>query len=61
LVALVKLQKDRPVAVKLADALVISQSGPRMLATFSFPANDLVELMKAAVARRATVTTQSQP
>jgi hypothetical protein len=53
LVALMKLQTDRPEAVKLANAIAVGQNGARITATFSMPTADLLQLIKAAQARKA--------
>lgn len=53
LVALGKLQTDRPDTVRLANAVVLKQEGAQVLATASLPGTDAVELMKAGAARKA--------
>jgi hypothetical protein len=53
LIALMKLQSDRPEAPRLAEALHISQDGPRVVATLSLPGNNVVEMLKGGAARKA--------
>jgi hypothetical protein len=60
LVGLMKLQKEKPEAVKFADALIVKQDGARVVATLAMPATDFVEIMKADAARRAAKKAQRE-
>ncbi|HEY5911849.1 MAG TPA: hypothetical protein VJA21_14700 [Verrucomicrobiae bacterium] len=53
LVALMKLQKEKPESAKIADALAITQKGPGLLVNLSLPAADVIEMMKAGAAHKA--------
>ena len=53
LLALLKLQTDEPEALKFASAIAVAQNGARITATFSMPTPDLLQLIKAAQARKA--------
>ncbi len=53
LVAIMKLQKEKPASVKIAEALVLKQDGPAITATLTMPAGDVIELIKADAARKA--------
>ncbi len=53
LIALLKLQQDKPESVKLAEALTLKQEGPRVNVSLSMPATDAVEMVKAGAARKA--------
>ncbi len=53
LLALMKLQKDNPGSVKLADALSLKQEGAGVTATLAVPTADAIELIKADAARKA--------
>ncbi len=53
LVALMKLQKDKPESVKVAEALAFQRDGARVVANLRVPADDLVRLIKADAARKA--------
>ena len=53
LVSLMKLQKDRPEAGKLADALTLKQEASDVVVSFSIPVGDAIDLMKADAARKA--------
>jgi hypothetical protein len=53
LVGLMKLQQDKPEAVKLANALAVKQDGQQVVATLSLPSGDVVQLMRAGAAREA--------
>ena len=53
LLALMKLQKDNPGSVKLAEALSLKQDGAGVVATLVIPTGEVVELMKADAARKA--------
>jgi hypothetical protein len=56
LIALIRLQKDRPEAGKLADSLTLKQDGTDVTVTLSIPSGDAVDFMKAEAARRAKKT-----
>lgn len=60
LVGLMKLQKEKPEAVKFADALAVKQDGARVVATLAMPAADFVEMLKADAARKAAKKAQKQ-
>lgn len=53
LLALIKLDKDNPSSVKLAEALSLKQDGAGVVATLVIPTGEVVELMKADAARKA--------
>jgi len=53
LVALMKLQNDKPESVAIANALTITQDGPRVTGNLALPASQAVEIMKAGAARNA--------
>jgi plasmid maintenance system killer protein len=53
LVALMKLQTDQPEALKLANAIAVAQNGAQITSTFSMPTPDLLQLVRAAQARKA--------
>jgi hypothetical protein len=53
LVALLKLQKDKPDAARLAEALLLKQEGATLTANLALPAREVVEMLKAAGARAA--------
>ncbi|MGO8927368.1 MAG: hypothetical protein ACLQU3_10830 [Limisphaerales bacterium] len=53
LVALMKLQKDNPGSLKLAEALSLKQDGAGVVATLSIPTSEVIELIKADMARKA--------
>ena len=53
LVSLLKLQKEKPESMKLAEALSLKQDGPRVIVSLALPAQDAVEMMKADAARKA--------
>jgi hypothetical protein len=55
LIALMKLQKEKPEAVKFAESLVLKQEGNKVLASVSMPASEIIEGMKADAARRAAL------
>ena len=54
LVGLLKVQKEKPETVQLAEALAIKQDGARVVVKLSLPANDAVQMIKAGEARKAT-------
>jgi len=53
LIALMKLQKEKPESVKLAEALALKQEGPQVAVAATLPANEVVAMMKADAARKA--------
>ena len=53
LVALMKLQTNKPEAVKLANAIVIRQDGAKIMGNVKLPVGEVVEMMKADAARKA--------
>ena len=55
LLALAKLQTDKPEAVKVANAVNLKQDGARVVGTLALPAGDVVEMMKADAARKAAL------
>jgi hypothetical protein len=53
IVSLMKLQKDKPDAQKLADAITLKQDGAVTVSTLSLPTTDVIEHLKAEAARKA--------
>ena len=53
LIALMKLQKDNPGSVKLAESLSLKQDEANVVASLTVPAADAIDLMKADAARKA--------
>ena len=53
LLALMKLQKDNPGSVKLAEAITLKQDGVTVTAALAVATADAIELMKADAARKA--------
>jgi hypothetical protein len=53
LVALTKIQKEKPVNVKIAEAIALRQEGPRVVLNVKLPLNDVVDMMKADAERKA--------
>ena len=53
LLALMKLQKDNPGSVKLAEALSLKQDGAAVVASLAMPTREVIDLMKADAARKA--------
>jgi hypothetical protein len=53
LVALMKLQKDKPESVQFANALTLKQDGAQVVVSMALPDNDAVAMMKADAARKA--------
>jgi hypothetical protein len=53
LLSLVKLQKDKPENLKLADALSLKAEGATFNVSLELPSNDVVDMMKADAARKA--------
>jgi len=53
LLALAKLQTDKPESVKVANAINLTQTGERVVGSLHLPAADVVEVMKADAARKA--------
>jgi hypothetical protein len=53
LISLMKLQKEKPEAVKFAEALALRQAGAKVVVSAALPASDIIEGMKADAARKA--------
>ncbi|MDB6110598.1 MAG: hypothetical protein JWR69_2348 [Pedosphaera sp.] len=53
LLALAKLQTEKPEATKFADAVVIKQDGARAHGSLTLPAGDILGMIKADAARKA--------
>jgi hypothetical protein len=53
LIALGKLQNEKPEAVKLANAISLKQDGANVVARLSLPAEDVLAIMKADAERKA--------
>jgi hypothetical protein len=53
LIALMKLQQDKPEALKFAQGLTLKQEGPRVTISLNLSADDAVSMMKAHAARKA--------
>ncbi len=53
-VSLMKLQQEKPEAVKLAQAMAIKQDGSKVVGTLTLSASELLEAMKASAARKAS-------
>ena len=53
LLALAKLQTDKPESVKVANAIDLKQDGSRVVGSLAMPATELVDIMKADAARKA--------
>ena len=51
--ALVKLQRDKPEAGKLAEALSLKQDGASLAATLAMPAADVAALLKSDTDKKA--------
>lgn len=60
LVALMKLQKDKPEAVKVGEAISLKQNGDRVTLSLSVPGEQAVALMKADAARKAAKRAQQE-
>lgn len=58
LVSLLKLQKERPESVKVAEALTLKQDGSSVTVSLSLPSQDVVDMMKADAARKAAKKAQ---
>jgi hypothetical protein len=48
-----KLQKEKPEGVRIADALSLKAEGPTLNIHLALPAKEVVEMMKADAARKA--------
>jgi hypothetical protein len=59
LVSLMKLQTEKPEAVKLADALTVKQEGPRVVGRMVLPVGDLIEMIRAGAARKSAEKTRT--
>jgi hypothetical protein len=53
LLALLKLQRDNPGSLKIAEGLSLRQDGAGVVATLAIPTGEVIELMKADAARKA--------
>jgi hypothetical protein len=53
LLSLMKLQKDKPEATRLAEGLSLKQDGVNVVATLALPADEVVNFMKADAAKKA--------
>jgi len=53
LLALMKLQKDKPESVQLAEALSVKQDGMGVAVTLAVPADQAIALIKAGAAKKA--------
>lgn len=53
LVALMKLQKEKPESVRFAEALSLKQDGSQVVVSMVLPDNDAVAMLKADAARKA--------
>jgi hypothetical protein len=53
LLALLKLQSEKPEAVKLAESISLKRDGSTVVASLAMPATTAVELYKADAARKA--------
>ncbi|MEI6392400.1 MAG: hypothetical protein WCT12_15000 [Verrucomicrobiota bacterium] len=53
LIALTKLQKEKPEAAMLADALLLKQDGVSVVATLTMPAADVINVLKSGAEKEA--------
>ena len=53
LVALTKLDKEKPEAARLADALSLQQEGASVIAALAMPAADVINLLKTGAQKQA--------
>lgn len=53
LVALMKLEKNNPGSVRLAEALTLKQDGTSVTATLAIPTSEVTDFLKAEAARKA--------
>lgn len=60
LLALMKLQKDKPESVKFANALSLKQDGSQVVVSLVLPDSDAVAMMKADAARKAQRKAQGE-
>lgn len=60
LIALTKLQTDKPESVKVANAITFKQDAGQVIGNLSLPASDVVEIMKADAARKAAVAAKAE-
>ena len=60
LLALIRLQKDNPGSVRLAESLSLKQDGVGVVASLAMPNADVIELMKAGAARKAQQKASSE-
>jgi hypothetical protein len=52
LVSLLKLQQDKPIALKVSEALSIRQEGATVTVNLSMPATEVVDLIKTATGNK---------
>ncbi len=52
-VALLKLQKEKPENVKIAEALSLRQEADNVVASLQLPASDVIEIVKTGMAKKA--------
>ena len=60
LVALMKLQTDKPESGMIANGLAITQDGPRVVGKLVLPASRMVAIMKADAARKAAAQAEKE-
>jgi len=60
LIALMKLQKDKPESTKLAQVLSLKQEGPQVVVTARLPADEVLGMLKAAAAHKARKEAQKE-
>ena len=60
LVALAKMQTDKPESAKVANAISLKQDDEKVIGTINLPAGDMVEFMKADAARKAAAKHSEQ-
>lgn len=60
LIALMRLQTEKPESVKLAEALSIKQDGAGVTIAASLPTDDVVGMMKAGAARKAAAKARAE-
>jgi hypothetical protein len=58
LVALLKLQQEKPEAMRLANALSLKQDGLAVIATLGMPTDEVVAMMKAGAEKKAAKKAQ---
>ena len=60
LVSLMKLQKEKPESVKIAQGIALKQEGARVDVNLTLPAHDVIEILKADAARKAQKKQQAK-